>query len=166
MDVASDDYDNIIDERQDNTLQSSIELVKNVNTCSQDTHVQIQMNTSAVRANNEPLTTRDTLIRLKQHKWSLLAFICGVSLTLGIVVPVMMSKSSSPEKGIIIIFSIYLTCFFSLFKTYIYLYSDKLKRLTQIKLISKVELIVMCDFKILLQILLLLRHDQQYHGHL
>ncbi|XP_071154991.1 uncharacterized protein [Mytilus edulis] len=98
MDVASDDYDNIIDERQDNTLQSSIELVKNVNTCSQDTHVQIQMNTSAVRATNEHVTASDTLIGLKQHKWSLLAFICGVILTLGIVVPVMMSKSSSTEK--------------------------------------------------------------------
>ncbi|CAG2209179.1 unnamed protein product [Mytilus edulis] len=98
MDVASDDYDNIIDERQDNTLQSSIELVKNVNTCSQDTHVQIQMNTSAVRATNEHVTASDTLIRLKQHKWSILAFICGVILTLGIVVPVMMSKSSSTEK--------------------------------------------------------------------
>lgn len=112
MDVASDDYDNIIDERQDNTLQSSIELVKNVNTCSQDTHVQIQMNTSAVRATNEHVTTRDTLIRLKQHKWSLLAFICGVILTLGIVVPVMMSKSSPMERGIIIIFIIHLTCLF------------------------------------------------------
>ncbi|XP_052093360.1 uncharacterized protein LOC127729584 isoform X3 [Mytilus californianus] len=100
MDVASDDYDNVKDLRQVNTLQgtNASDTGKNVNASRQDTDVQIQMNTSAVRANNEPVTARDTLIRLKQHRWSILAFICGVILTLVIVVPVMMSKSSSSEK--------------------------------------------------------------------
>ncbi|CAG2216558.1 unnamed protein product [Mytilus edulis] len=44
------------------------------------------------------VSTRDIFIRTKQHKWPILAFICGVVLTLVIVVPLIVSTSSSSEK--------------------------------------------------------------------
>ncbi|CAC5359424.1 unnamed protein product [Mytilus coruscus] len=44
------------------------------------------------------VSTRDIFIRIKQHKWPILAFICGVVLTLVIAVPLMVSKSSFSEK--------------------------------------------------------------------
>ncbi|CAC5392051.1 unnamed protein product [Mytilus coruscus] len=98
MDLVSDDYDSVEDQRQVNTLQGTTAEVKNVNESRQVTNVPMQLNTSVIRENTEPRATRDIWIRLKQHKSSILAFICGVILTLVIVVPVMVSKSSSTEK--------------------------------------------------------------------
>ncbi|CAG2209178.1 ANG2 [Mytilus edulis] len=45
------------------------------------------------------MDSHDILIRIKQHKWSILAFICGVILTIAIVVPVMLSKSSDDKTN-------------------------------------------------------------------
>ncbi|CAG2209177.1 unnamed protein product [Mytilus edulis] len=94
MDGASDDYDNVKDLRQDNTLQSSTAQVKNVmkavkNRCS-------YLQTQSDRIQN--LGQSEIYVRLKEHKWSILAFVCGVILTLAIVVPVMFVKCSSSEK--------------------------------------------------------------------
>ncbi|CAC5392045.1 unnamed protein product [Mytilus coruscus] len=59
----------------------------------------MQLNESVVRWNTEPKATRNIWIRMKQHRWSILAFICGVILTLVLVVPGMVAKSSFPEKN-------------------------------------------------------------------
>ncbi|CAG2222675.1 unnamed protein product [Mytilus edulis] len=98
IDVASDYCDIVTDERLVNTLQGPTAQEKNVNEPRQGAYVPIQLNESVVRVSTEPRTTRDIWIRLKQHKWSILAFVCGVILTLVIVVPVMVSKSPSTEN--------------------------------------------------------------------
>ncbi|XP_071154988.1 uncharacterized protein [Mytilus edulis] len=95
MDGASDDYDNVKDLRQDNNLQSSTAQVKNVNESRQE---PLQLFAQPIRPNTKSRAIRDICIRLKEHKWSLLAFVCGVILTLAIVVPVMFVKCSSSEK--------------------------------------------------------------------
>ncbi|CAG2209173.1 unnamed protein product [Mytilus edulis] len=97
LDVASDYCDNVKDERRVNTLQGTTAHVKNVNESRQVINVPMQLNESVVRVSTEPSTTRDIWIRLKQHKWSILAFVCGVVLALIIVVPVMVSIFSSTE---------------------------------------------------------------------
>ncbi|XP_063420954.1 uncharacterized protein LOC134706176 [Mytilus trossulus] len=97
LDVASDYCDNVKDERRVNTLQGTTAHVKNVNESRQVINVPMQLNESVVRVSTEPSTTRDIWIRLKQHKWSILAFVCGVVLALVIVVPVMVSIFSSTE---------------------------------------------------------------------
>ncbi|CAG2209174.1 unnamed protein product [Mytilus edulis] len=96
MDVASDYCDNVKNERQVNTLQGTTAQVKNVHEPCQ---IAMQLNEGVGRVTTEPRTTRNVWIRLKQHKWSILACFLGVILTLGIVVPVMVSKSSPTKKG-------------------------------------------------------------------
>ncbi|XP_063420955.1 uncharacterized protein LOC134706177 [Mytilus trossulus] len=98
MDVASDYCDNVRDERQVITLQGTTAQFKNVHEPRQFANVPMQLYESVNRVTTEPRTTRDIWIRLKQYKWTILAFVCGVILTLVIVVPVMLSKSSSPEN--------------------------------------------------------------------
>ncbi|VDI28116.1 Hypothetical predicted protein [Mytilus galloprovincialis] len=95
LDVASDYCDNVKDERQVNTLQGTTAQVKNVNEPRQ---VAMQLNESVLRVTTEPRTTSNVWIRLTQHKWSIIAFVCGVILALVIVVPVIVSKSS-PTKN-------------------------------------------------------------------
>ncbi|XP_071140901.1 uncharacterized protein [Mytilus edulis] len=46
----------------------------------------------------EIVSSKDICIRTKQHKWPILAFICGVVLTLTIVVPLMVSRPPSSRK--------------------------------------------------------------------
>ncbi|CAG2209168.1 unnamed protein product [Mytilus edulis] len=99
---SSDDYviDNFTVQREQvGTFNGTSSPDRYVDGNQQGTQVAIQINTSEVGENRDHVTARDTLIRLKQHKWSILAFVCGVILTLVIVLPVMLLTSSSPEKG-------------------------------------------------------------------
>ncbi|CAG2209171.1 unnamed protein product [Mytilus edulis] len=98
MDVASDYCENVKDERPVNILQGSTSQVKNVIEPRQVANGPMQLNESVVRVTTEPRTTRNVWIRLKQHKWTILAFVCGAILTLVIVVLLMVSKSSSTEN--------------------------------------------------------------------
>ncbi|XP_071154990.1 uncharacterized protein [Mytilus edulis] len=95
MDLGSDFCGNVEDLRQENILQSSTAQVKNVNESSQE---PLQLFAKPIRPNTKSTAIRDICIRLKEHKWSLLAFVCGVILTLAIVVPVMVVNCSSSEK--------------------------------------------------------------------
>ncbi|VDI17520.1 Hypothetical predicted protein [Mytilus galloprovincialis] len=98
MDVASDYCDIVKDQRQVNTLHGSNVQFINVNESRQGANVPMQMSESVVRMNTEPRTSRDVWIRLRQYKWTILAFVCGVILTLVVIVPVMVSTSSSTEN--------------------------------------------------------------------
>ncbi|CAG2209169.1 unnamed protein product [Mytilus edulis] len=98
FDVSSDYCDIVNDGKQINNLQGSTEQVKHVYEPRQVDNVPMQFSESVVRVTTEPRTTRNVWIRLKQHKWSILAFVCGVILTLVIAVPVMVSKST-PTKN-------------------------------------------------------------------
>ncbi|XP_071153195.1 uncharacterized protein [Mytilus edulis] len=95
MDVASDYCGNVKDQRQFNNLQGSAAHVESVNESRQVINVPMQLTESVVIVSTVSRATRDIRIRLKQHKWSILAFVCGVVLALVIVVPVMVSKFSS-----------------------------------------------------------------------
>lgn len=97
MQRASDDGDN---------CTITIDKVSTTHyTSPQNNNVEMRLDTSSIRNHTEPVNARNILIRFQQFKWSILAFICGVILTLVIVVPVMVSKSSSQENGILIYFN-------------------------------------------------------------
>lgn len=117
MDVASDYCGNVKDQRQFNNLQGSAAHVESVNESRQVINVPMQLTESVVIVSTVSRATRDIRIRLKQHKWSILAFVCGVVLALVIVVPVMVSKFSSTATGrfycfLLIIFKTYFRHFF------------------------------------------------------
>ncbi|VDI17517.1 Hypothetical predicted protein [Mytilus galloprovincialis] len=95
MDVASDYCGNVNDQRQFNNLQSSAAHVESVNESRQVINVPMQLKESVVIVSTVSRANRDIRIRLKQHRWSILAFVCGVVLALVIVVPLMVSKFSS-----------------------------------------------------------------------
>ncbi|CAC5392046.1 unnamed protein product [Mytilus coruscus] len=87
-DTSSDDYESLrVQIEQVSTINGTNSSVGYVDGNRQGPHAPIQRKTSAVIENTEPVIARDILIRFQKHKWFILAFICGVVLTLAIVVP-------------------------------------------------------------------------------
>lgn len=47
----------------------------------------------------KPVVTKNICVRIKQHRFSILAFVSGIIITIFITVPVMLTKSSTIEDG-------------------------------------------------------------------